>query len=224
MGGGKKGAKAAKPAGGMSAKEAAAAALKVDQSDPMEQANKDAGANHLLELSGQPGWHALSSGVLFKIKSLGRVHAEQMSPNMGSEVSVHYTGRLIDGTKFDSTGDRGAPLVCKPSQVIKGWGECLTLMGEGDTWDVAIPWHQAYGKDGAGKEGAVPIPPYAALMFNITLRSITRVADGGDGAKKKGPSIEAPRPAAEAREELAGNVEKPYEALFVAEATADSAE
>ena len=196
-----------------SAKAAAAAALK-DDVDPKDQATKDAGAAHLADLAAQPGWHALSSGVLFRITALGRVHTDQLSPTQYSEVSVQYTGRLIDGRKFDSTADRGAALVCRPSQVIRGWGEALTLMGEGDAWDIAVPWHQAYGKEGAAKEAAVPIPPYSALLFSLQLVTVTRPAPGA--VAKKGERVPEPgRPAAEARAELAENVGKPYESLFV---------
>ncbi len=81
-------------------------------------------------------------------------------------VTVHYEGRLIDGTIFNSTYDRGRPDRLKPSELIEGWQEALSLMQPGDQWTVFIPSGLGYGA--LGKGGSVP--PHAALIFRVELR------------------------------------------------------
>lgn len=81
-------------------------------------------------------------------------------------VTVHYEGRLIDGTIFNSTYDRGRPDRLKPSALIQGWQEALDLMQPGDQWTLFIPSSLGYGAQGNG--GAVP--PHAALIFKVELR------------------------------------------------------
>jgi FKBP-type peptidyl-prolyl cis-trans isomerase len=88
----------------------------------------------------------------------------------GSKVAVHYTGKLIDGTVFDSSVDRGEPieLVVGTGQVIPGWEEALLLMKGGDKATVLIPSQLAYGSRGAG----YVIPPYAPLIFEMEVVSV----------------------------------------------------
>jgi FKBP-type peptidyl-prolyl cis-trans isomerase FklB len=80
----------------------------------------------------------------------------------------HYAGTLIDGTEFDSSYKRGAPLTFAPSQVIKGWTEALQIMEEGAKWELYIPSELGYGDRGAG--GA--IPGGAVLIFILELLEI----------------------------------------------------
>jgi FKBP-type peptidyl-prolyl cis-trans isomerase FklB len=75
---------------------------------------------------------------------------------------------LIDGTEFDSSYKRGAPLTFAPNQVIKGWTEALQLMEEGAKWELYIPSELGYGDNGAG--GA--IPGGAVLIFTLELMEI----------------------------------------------------
>jgi peptidylprolyl isomerase len=84
----------------------------------------------------------------------------------GFDVSVHYTGNLIDGTKFDSSHDRNQPFDLKlgKGSVIKGWDEGLTLVGKGGKLKLIIPYHLAYGERGNGK-----IPPFSTLTFDIDM-------------------------------------------------------
>ncbi len=88
----------------------------------------------------------------------------------GDTISVHYTGRLVDGTKFDSSLDRGTPFTFTigAGQVIKGWDEGLLGMKVGEKRMLTIPADKGYGATGAGGV----IPPNATLIFETELVSI----------------------------------------------------
>lgn len=88
------------------------------------------------------------------------------TPAPGETVSVHYTGWLADGTKFDSSRDRGQPLqmVVGAGLVIKGWDEAVSTMKVGEARRLEIPSSLGYGQNGAG-----PIPPGATLVFEVEL-------------------------------------------------------
>ena len=70
------------------------------------------------------------------------------TPLVSTPCKCHYAGTLIDGTEFDSSYKRGAPLTFAPNQVIKGWTEAMQLMVEGDKWEMYIPADLAYGDNG----------------------------------------------------------------------------
>ena len=91
-------------------------------------------------------------------------------PKASDKVKVHYTGTLIDGTKFDSSIDRGEPITFALNQVIKGWGEGLQLMKVGGKARLVIPPGLGYGAEGAGGT----IPPNATLVFEVQLISIEK--------------------------------------------------
>lgn len=88
-----------------------------------------------------------------------------------SEVEVHYEGKLIDGTIFDSSYKRNQPATFRPTQVIKGWTEALQMMPEGSAWELYIPYNLAYGEN--GNQG---IPPFATLIFKV---EVLKVKTGG---------------------------------------------
>jgi peptidylprolyl isomerase len=92
------------------------------------------------------------------------------SPARGKSVKVHYTGRLTDGKKFDSSVDRGQPFVFSigVGQVIKGWDEGVMSMKVGGKRQLVIPPDLGYGARGAG--GA--IPPNAELIFDVELLGV----------------------------------------------------
>jgi peptidylprolyl isomerase len=92
-------------------------------------------------------------------------------PQPGEIVAVHYTGKLEDGTKFDSSYDRGEPIRFPLGQghVIPGWDEGIALMNEGGQATLVIPPDLAYGEQGAGGV----IPPNATLTFDVELVDIT---------------------------------------------------
>ena len=89
---------------------------------------------------------SLPSGLQYKVlrKGGGGDH-----PTVDSPCECHYKGTLIDGTKFDSSYDRGSPTTFAPNQVIKGWTEAMQLMVEGDKWEMYIPSELGYGDNGS---------------------------------------------------------------------------
>jgi FKBP-type peptidyl-prolyl cis-trans isomerase len=93
------------------------------------------------------------------------------APKTGNTVTVHYTGWLTDGTKFDSSVDRDEPFafVLGTGQVIAGWDEGVAAMKIGDKVRLTIPPEKAYGRD--GYPGA--IPPNATLVFEVELLEIS---------------------------------------------------
>lgn len=111
----------------------------------------------------EAGVVVLASGLQYKVLKDGT----GPMPKADSIVSVHYRGTLIDGTEFDSSYERGEPLVLPVGGVIAGWTEALPLMKEGSKWQLYIPAALAYGA-----EGAPPvIGPNAALLFEVELVS-----------------------------------------------------
>jgi len=107
----------------------------------------------------------LDSGLLYKVlrKGSGKAH-----PLEGTSCECHYEGTLIDGTKFDSSYDRGSPTSFAPNQVIKGWTEAMQLMVEGDKWEMYIPSELAYGTRGSPPK----IGPNEVLIFRMEIIKI----------------------------------------------------
>jgi FKBP-type peptidyl-prolyl cis-trans isomerase len=103
-----------------------------------------------------------SSGLMYMLLKEGKGDA----PARGALVEAHYTGRLLDGTKFDSSVDRGAPFlfVVGRGAVIKGWDEAFLSMRKGEKRMLIIPPGLAYGDKGMG-----PIPPNSTLVFEVEL-------------------------------------------------------
>ena len=104
------------------------------------------------------------SGLQYRIVEQGR----GQSPKKDDRVLVHYSGKLLDGTQFDSSHGRGKPASFRVDKVIKGWTEALQLMTQGDRWQIYIPPDLAYGDKGAGPT----IPPNSTLIFDVELISI----------------------------------------------------
>ena len=97
-------------------------------------------------------------------------------------MTLHYQGKLINGTEFDNSYSRGEPASLTLVGVIKGWKEVLPLMKTGSKWQVFVPADLAYGK-----RQSVRIPPNSTLIFEIELLSVN---DGGRVQIEPEPGIE----------------------------------
>ncbi|HPO56823.1 MAG TPA: FKBP-type peptidyl-prolyl cis-trans isomerase [Ignavibacteriaceae bacterium] len=128
--------------------------------------NKKAGAEFLAKNKTTSGVVATASGLQYKVISSGN----GPSPKATDKVRVHYEGRLLDGTIFDSSVKRGEPAEFPLNGVIKGWTEALQLMKVGDKWEIYIPSDLAYGDQGS--QGV--IPPGAMLIFSVELLGIVK--------------------------------------------------
>ena len=122
--------------------------------------NKEAGEKFLAENAKKAGVKTLPGGVQYKVikEGTGAIPADT------SLVKVHYEGRLINDTIFDSSYKRGEPTTFRANQVIKGWTEALTHMPAGSVWEVYIPQELAYGERAQRN-----IDPFSALIFKIEL-------------------------------------------------------
>lgn len=128
-------------------------------------ANLKAGMAFLASNKSKTGIQTTSSGLQYKILKEGK----GAKPSANSKVKVHYTGKLLDGTVFDSSVQRGEPATFGVNQVIKGWTEALQLMPSGSKWELYIPAELGYGAQGApgGKIGA-----NSTLIFEVELLEI----------------------------------------------------
>jgi FKBP-type peptidyl-prolyl cis-trans isomerase len=119
---------------------------------------------YLLGLTPQDGWHFIDGGVRWRwVKYL----ASERKPTVADVVTVHYEGKLIDGTVFDSSYARGQPATFPLGRLVKGWQLAIPQMGVGETIEIAIPADLAYGPVGRG-----PIPANATLVFKVELIGI----------------------------------------------------
>ncbi len=138
------------------------AKLNLNRNIIMEQ--KKQGQAFLAENAKKEGVVVLPSGLQYKELKAG----EGTSPLATDKVTVHYEGKLINGTVFDSSYQRGAPATFGVRQVISGWTEALQLMKPGAKWQLFLPSDLAYGDRGAGRD----IPPGATLIFDVELISV----------------------------------------------------
>lgn len=129
-------------------------------------ANRQAGKAFLAENAKRDGIHITKSGLQYEVLESGN----GAQPTANDRVEVHYTGKLIDGTVFDSSIERGVPAMFGVTQVIPGWVEALQLMREGDSWRLYIPSDLAYGPNGAGGL----IGPDATLIFDVQLLRVIK--------------------------------------------------
>ena len=130
-----------------------------------QEKKKADGDAFLTAKAGEAGWIKTESGLLYKVVAEGD---GKTKPSKADTVVVHYTGTLVDGTKFDSSVDRGQPAEFGVGQVIPGWTEALQLMSKGAKYQLAIPSDLAYGPNGAG----ATIPPNSVLLFDVELIDI----------------------------------------------------
>ena len=123
--------------------------------------NKAAGEKFMAENAKKEGVVTLPSGVQYKILKEGK----GAIPADSSTVTMHYEGRLINDSVFDSSYKRNQPYTVRCNQNIKGFTEALTHMPAGSIWEVYIPQELAYGERQAG----AMVKPFSALIFKIEL-------------------------------------------------------
>ena len=126
---------------------------------------KEDGEKFLAENALKEGIITTESGLQYEVIKMGR----GKKPAATDKVKVHYHGTLIDGTVFDSSVDRGEPIVFGLNQVIKGWTEGVQLMPVGSKFRFYIPQELGYGSQAAGS-----IPPYSTLIFEVELLGIEK--------------------------------------------------
>ena len=132
----------------------------------MADVNEAAGKKFLEENGKRVEVKTTASGLQYEVIKEG--DGEQ--PTAQDQVEVHYTGKLIDGTVFDSSVERGMPATFGVTQVIPGWVEALQLMKAGSKWRLFIPSQLAYGPQGAGGV----IGPNATLIFDVELLKVIK--------------------------------------------------
>jgi len=126
---------------------------------------QEAGIAFLEANKSKDGVVTLLSGLQYKVLNEG---GGLEHPTVSTPCDCHYSGRLLDGTQFDSSYDRGEPSAFAPNQVIKGWTEAMQLMVQGDKWELYIPMEMAYGASGKPPK----IPAAATLVFIMEIVKI----------------------------------------------------
>jgi FKBP-type peptidyl-prolyl cis-trans isomerase len=126
---------------------------------------KKEGEDFLAANKKKPGVRTTASGLQYQVVKEGT----GKTPKDTDTVSVHYEGKLIDGTVFDSSYKRGQPQDLQVNGVIKGWTEALKMMKVGSKWKLFIPSDLAYG---ASPRPGGPIRPHDTLIFDIELLGV----------------------------------------------------
>lgn len=140
------------------------------------EVKKADGAKFLASNKAQEGVQTTASGLQYKVLTL----KDGPKPHANDTVKVHYQGFLIDGTKFDSSIDRGEPISFPLNQVIPGWTEGVQLMSVGSKYKFFVPYTLGYGEKGAGNG---VIPSFATLIFEVELLDVKPF--------KEAPKVEA---------------------------------
>lgn len=125
--------------------------------------NKADGAKFLKENSNNKSVYTTKSGLQYRKLKDGN----GKRPTINNTVKVHYTGKLIDGTTFDSSIEQGEPIEIPVGAAIPGWAEGLQLMDEGSKYMLYIPYNLGYGENPVGD-----IPPGSTLIFEVELLEI----------------------------------------------------
>lgn len=129
------------------------------QQQQLAEANAQKGDAFLSKNKSESGVKVLKSGLQYKVIKAGKGDTAKE----GEYITANYEGRLIDGTVFDSSYKRGAPIEFQVTDVIKGWGEAFKLMKAGAIWEIYVPPALGYGTQGAGQI----IGPNETLIFKI---------------------------------------------------------
>lgn len=127
---------------------------------------REEGERFLKENGAKEGVKTTASGLQYVVEKEG----EGAQPGAEDEVTVHYTGKLLDGTVFDSSVNRGEPATFPLNRVIPGWTEGVQLMKEGAKYTFFIPSDLAYGPNGVPNV----IPPHSTLIFEVELIKVNK--------------------------------------------------
>ncbi|MBR4829520.1 MAG: FKBP-type peptidyl-prolyl cis-trans isomerase [Muribaculaceae bacterium] len=146
--------------------ETAEAATEEVTTDTEIKDNKTLGREFLEQNAKNDSVVQTESGLQYMVLKEGN----GAKPGPTDKVTVHYTGRLLDGTVFDSSVERGEPATFGLDQVIPGWTEGLQLMSEGSEYRLFIPSELAYGSKGAGDQ----ILPNSTLIFDVKLIKVEK--------------------------------------------------
>ncbi len=140
------------------------AELQAERARVLGEKNREAATAFLASNGAREDVVTTESGLQYRVLTEGT----GPKPSAQDRVRVHYTGTLLDGTKFDSSVDRGEPVAFKLDGVIAGWQEALPLMKVGSKWKLFVPSELAYGERGAPPV----IGPHALLIFEVELLAI----------------------------------------------------
>ncbi len=132
----------------------------------LEERAKEEGKKFLEANRQKDGVKETASGLQYVVEKEG----EGAQPGSQDEVTVHYTGKLLDGTVFDSSVNRGEPATFPLNRVIPGWTEGVQLMKEGAKYTFFIPSDLAYGAQGVPNA----IPPHSTLIFEVELIKVVK--------------------------------------------------
>lgn len=134
--------------------------------EEMTKAAREAGEKFLEENKKNEGVKVTASGLQYVVEKEG----EGAQPTATDEVTVHYTGKLLNGQVFDSSVQRGEPATFPLNRVIPGWTEGVQLMKEGAKYTFFIPSDLAYGPQGIPNA----IPPHSTLIFEVELIKVIK--------------------------------------------------
>jgi FKBP-type peptidyl-prolyl cis-trans isomerase len=163
---------------------------RLKQTVEMISKNKKAAEDFLKANGKKEGVTTTASGLQYKVLTKGT----GPKPKAEDVVKVHYTGKLLDGTEFDSSVSRGEPAVFPLNQVIPGWTEAVQLMNVGSKYQIFLPPDLAYGDRGAPPV----IEPGSMLVFDVELLGIENPADQTK-EKAAAPAAKAEPKAAEGK-------------------------
>jgi FKBP-type peptidyl-prolyl cis-trans isomerase len=145
--------------------QAAKAAIEQAKRDSIAAINLEEGKKFLEENAKKDGVKTLDNGIQYIVLEEGK----GKKPTIDDVVECDYEGTLIDGTKFDSSIDRGQPAQFPLKGVIKGWQEAIPLMPVGSKWKIFIPAELGYGPQGNRN-----IPGNSVLIFEVKLHQIIK--------------------------------------------------
>jgi len=155
----------------MGEKQKAAEFLRTER-DAIGERNKAASREFLARNAQKPGVKTTESGLQYLVINPGDLSAK--SPDVQSQVTVQYHGRLIDGTEFDNSSEHGQAAIFRMNSILKGWQEALSMMKPGGRWRVFVPPELGYDL-----RTPPSIPPGSLLIYDLDLIRINAIGQFG---------------------------------------------